>query len=659
MTIRYFAIAASLAALSVASISSGARAADKDPTVMILLDGSGSMWGRVDGERRAKFDFSREILADALTRIGPEVRLGFASFGHRRKGNCADAEVIVAPAANNLEQVLTPLAKINATGKGPLVRGLRAAAAAVGDASPATIVLIHDDVDNCGQDVCAAASEIAAANPALTVHTIGLGLDEAKLQQMSCAPRLTGGKLFNAQDAAGLSASLDRIIKLAHLEPGGELESAADAAPEPSAAQPPPNAEPGLYLSAGLGAKSATLDSPVRWRITKADAKSGVIRDVRRSVLVEKLPAGTYEVEAQLGLASARKTVDVRADAPTPVRLNLDAGVLKMVARATKGSAPLQDAVLTVSPLGENGKPKPAPIWIGREAQPEIVLPAGDYMVTAESGQVRQEQTIKIEPATGTTFDTALAVGRLELAASPGTSPDPANVMQDGVTFVVYQDDPYAPQGRREVARSAAPSPAFSLPARTYYVTAETDGAQAREQIAIGPGDVVRRVLPLAVAKLELSATLDGAPPPSSLPLVYTVSQTAPEPREVARKGGAEANLNLSAGTYRLEAALGTTNVKQSTDVTLAAGQTTKVTMRLQAGNISLKIADGAAANAGDVFWEIKDEQGHALLRTSQPQPTVVLAPGRYVATLETRGQPLSAAFEVQAGEDRTVEIGG
>lgn len=659
MTIRYFAIAASLAALSVASISSGARAADKDPTVMILLDGSGSMWGRVDGERRAKFDFSREILADALTRIRPEVRLGFASFGHRRKGNCADAEVIVAPAANNLEQVLTPLAKINATGKGPLVRGLRAAAAAVGDASPATIVLIHDDVDNCGQDVCAAASEIAAANPALTVHTIGLGLDEAKLQQMSCAPRLTGGKLFNAQDAAGLSASLDRIIKLAHLEPGGELESAADAAPEPSAAQPPPNAEPGLYLSAGLGAKSATLDSPVRWRITKADAKSGVIRDVRRSVLVEKLPAGTYEVEAQLGLASARKTVDVRADAPTPVRLNLDAGVLKMVARATKGSAPLQDAVLTVSPLGENGKPKPAPIWIGREAQPEIVLPAGDYMVTAESGQVRQEQTIKIEPATGTTFDTALAVGRLELAASPGTSPDPANVMQDGVTFVVYQDDPYAPQGRREVARSAAPSPAFSLPARTYYVTAETDGAQAREQIAIGPGDVVRRVLPLAVAKLELSATLDGAPPPSSLPLVYTVSQTAPEPREVARKGGAEANLNLSAGTYRLEAALGTTNVKQSTDVTLAAGQTTKVTMRLQAGNISLKIADGAAANAGDVFWEIKDEQGHALLRTSQPQPTVVLAPGRYVATLETRGQPLSAAFEVQAGEDRTVEIGG
>ena len=36
-----------------------------------------------------------------------------------------------------------------------------------------------------------------------------------------------------------------------------------------------------------------------------------------------------------------------------------------------------------------------------------------------------------------------------------------------------------------------------------------------------------------------------------------------------------------------------------------------------------------------------------------------LLAPGRYVVTSETRDQALRGAFEVKAGETRTIEIGG
>lgn len=659
MSNRLNGLAASLLILLLLAGAGSARAAEQAPTLMVLLDGSGSMWGRVGSERRAKFDFTREILAETLARIRPDVRLGLASFGHRRKGNCADAEVLVSPNADNLEQVLGPLARINATGKGPLVRGLREAAAAVGDSTPATIVLIHDDVDNCGQDVCSTAADIAGANPGLVVHTIGLGLEKSKLQQMSCVPRLTGGKLFNAQDAAGVRASLDHIIELAHLEPGAEAELGADATPAAKAVQPPPNAEPGLYLSAGLGAKSATLDSPVRWRITKDGAGGELVRDIRRAVAVEKLPPGTYDVEAQLGLANARQTVDVKADTPTPLRINLNAGVLKMVARAAKGAAPLQNSVFTVTPLNDDGSLAGAPIWIGREAQPEVLLPAGTYRVTAENGLTRQAQTVKIAPATGTTFDTTLAIGRLELSAARGTTPDASNPIQDGVTYIIYRDDPDAPLGRREVARSASPSPAFTLPARTYYVTAKTSGAEAREQIAIGPGDVVRRTLPLALSRLELSATLDGKDAPEGLPLAFTISQLGGEPREVIRTTVRQPDLELSAGTYRLQAALGTTNVKSAADITLAAGQTSKVAMQLAAGHVTLKRATASPTGGSGIFWEIKDEQGHAVLRTSQPQPTVLLAPGRYVASFETRDRPVSTTFELKAGEDRTVEIGG
>jgi Ca-activated chloride channel family protein len=286
------------------------------------------------------------------------------------------------------------------------------------------------------------------------------------------------------------------------------------------------------------------------------------------------------------------------------------------------------------------------------------VLPAGEYKVSAESGQARQEQNVTVAPATGTTFDATLATGRLEVSATRGNAAGQGEPVSDGITYVIYQDDPDAPLGRREVARSAAPSPVFTLPARTYYVTARSAGSEAREQIALGPGDVVKRTLPLAVAQLDLSATLDGAPAPESLPLAFIVTQLDAEPREVVRTAAKEPRLELSAGKYRVEAVVGATNVKAATEIAIAAGQSQKMIFRLEAGHLTLRRVD-EQSGAGDVLWEIKDENRHTVLRTSQPEPTALLAPGRYTVTSDTRERPLQSVIEVKAGENRTIEIGG
>ena len=50
-------------ALAALGVGSASRAADQTPTVMFLLDGSGSMWGPLGNERRAKFEISRDLLA--------------------------------------------------------------------------------------------------------------------------------------------------------------------------------------------------------------------------------------------------------------------------------------------------------------------------------------------------------------------------------------------------------------------------------------------------------------------------------------------------------------------------------------------------------------------------------------------------------------------
>lgn len=262
-----------------------------------------------------------------------------------------------------------------------------------------------------------------------------------------------------------------------------------------------------------------------------------------------------------------------------------------------------------------------------------------------------------VSPGAGTTFDAALATGRLKLSATRERGN--GEPMTEGVTFLVYEDDPESPAGRKEIARSGAASPTFTLPAGTYYVTARTAAAEAREQIAIGAGDIVNHIMPLGLSRVKLSATLDGAAPPANMPLVFMVVRIDGRAQEVARTVASNPEFELSPGRYRLAAHLGAMNVKATQELTLTAGQSQDVNLKLEAGRVTLKLASGQSGfGTGDVFWEIKDDNRHTVLRTSRPQPTALLAPGRYVIESETRDKQFRTAFELKAGEDRTVAVG-
>lgn len=80
------------------------RAADP-PAAVVVFDGSGSMWGRMEGERAAKFAIARDALKAPMTAMKPDVRLGLASYGHRRQADCNDVQVIVPPEAGNAERI--------------------------------------------------------------------------------------------------------------------------------------------------------------------------------------------------------------------------------------------------------------------------------------------------------------------------------------------------------------------------------------------------------------------------------------------------------------------------------------------------------------------------------------------------------------------------
>lgn len=116
------------AALSLTAAN--AHAEEAEPTsqsVMMVLDGSGSMWGQIDGT--AKIEIARDVIGDLLGTWNENVELGVMAYGHRQKGQCSDIETLVNVGPVNKDAVMTKINAINPKGKRqfllPYVRPLK------------------------------------------------------------------------------------------------------------------------------------------------------------------------------------------------------------------------------------------------------------------------------------------------------------------------------------------------------------------------------------------------------------------------------------------------------------------------------------------------------------------------------------------------------
>ncbi len=215
----------------ISSLLAGVVVADdatQAPGVYVILDGSGSMWGQLpDGTH--KISAAREVVErfDAADYRGRE--LAFRVYGHRRKGDCADSELVV-PFAEPREAVSTMAAfaeQVNPRGKTPISRSLRAALEDFGD-RPGEIILISDGIETCDEDPCALVRAWRERNVDIRVHVVGLGLGEKEREAMTCIAEAAGTEYRDAQSADELAAGLENI-QTATAKP-----AEPDAPPEPA-----------------------------------------------------------------------------------------------------------------------------------------------------------------------------------------------------------------------------------------------------------------------------------------------------------------------------------------------------------------------------------------------------------------------------------------
>ncbi|WP_187393009.1 VWA domain-containing protein [Maritimibacter fusiformis] len=184
-----------------------AATAQDSPRAILVLDGSGSMWGQIDGVN--KIVIAREVIGELLGTLPADQELGLMSYGHRRKGDCSDIELLIEPGTDRAA-IAAAVNAINPKGKTPLSDAVIQAAEALRFSEEvATVILVSDGIETCERDPCAVGRMLEETGVNFTAHVIGFDVaDPAALAQLQCLAEETGGQFRTAANAAELAEAL-------------------------------------------------------------------------------------------------------------------------------------------------------------------------------------------------------------------------------------------------------------------------------------------------------------------------------------------------------------------------------------------------------------------------------------------------------------------
>jgi Ca-activated chloride channel homolog len=670
---RAVRVTAGVLAVNVIATSPNAQAQPADAAAsMIVFDGSGSMWARLEGDKQAKFYLARDALKAGLTKANTSARFGLAAFGQRRQGDCSDVQIMMPPEDQaGGEKLATLIDKHNPRGKSPLAAALKEAAKALPKGSgPRSLIIVHDDLDNCNQDPCAALADIKTSAPNVVIHALGLGLKGDDAQRLQCLIKPTGGKLHDVQSASALNAAVEEVLKLASLATPlpTEPQAAAKApAPAPKAAPTAAATAPAAPKSASVQRVALRKDGPsalrlatvlstgvlptardVQWSVKSADtANTTPALTVRGQDVSLPLPPGPYVIEVQDGLTKpALIPVAVAPQGETGVDVPLNAGLLRATypASAAFGRVMLFDAAEPT---------KAVAILPVEQLAAGVPLPPGKWIARLSEGLASRDLPLDIRAGATADLGATWPFARLAvtLAGEPAESRYPA-------TIILFEDDPDAPRGRREIQRATVGGGDLVVPSGTYAVVVRQGAVEARDRVALLGGETTSRTITLAAARVKLSSRLAGATAPTAQaqpePVAYRLERLDVVPPEIFTANRNLAELDIPAGRYRIEARHGLVNARASREVTLTGGQATAIALEQQAGTIRLAGPPGAL---GDLLWEILDETAHPLWSTAQASPIATLQAGRYIVRLDHRGKRLERRVEIRVGDTRTIEL--
>ena len=209
---KTFALCAVLCAILIGCLAGKAAAQDQRPdAIYIIFDASGSMMAQLP-DRSRKIEVAKQVLRDFVARDFTGYELALRVYGHRRKEDCADSELLIpfGPPDQVVAQLRSSMTRINALGRTPITYSLREALRDFGDRR-GEIILISDGIESCEADPCALVREWRNKQVKIRVHVVGFGLDEKSKETLRCISQAAGTEFHDAGSAATLADELAKI----------------------------------------------------------------------------------------------------------------------------------------------------------------------------------------------------------------------------------------------------------------------------------------------------------------------------------------------------------------------------------------------------------------------------------------------------------------
>lgn len=370
-------------------VLSTAVMAQELPRTVLVFDGSGSMWGQIEGT--AKVTIAQDVVADLMQSLPEQQTIGLVAYGHNRKGDCNDIETLIQPSVGNRGAIVEAVRGISPKGKTPLSAAVMQAAEGLKYAEDeATVILLSDGIETCGLDPCEVGRALEASGINFTAHVIGFDVKEAEGQaQLQCLAAETGGLYRDASNAAELASALTEVV----------------ATPEivlPVPAQ--------VRFMATNGEGGAVIDDPLLWEINSLDVSNNP--DIEEaSEITRMLTPGNYQIRvARLASEDAPVIVGVRV---------LEQAQQRVVIALPRA---LPEATIMGPPSAEIGSRKTIS-WTGPGVVTDRIeiRPAGTAEVVAQSAVGQTGNVSLIMPATPGLYDVVYVMddGDVVLASQP------------------------------------------------------------------------------------------------------------------------------------------------------------------------------------------------------------------------------------------------
>ncbi|WP_332642764.1 vWA domain-containing protein [Aeromicrobium sp.] len=207
-------------------------------SVILVLDGSGSM-KEPSGDGRTRMEAAKEGLTRVIEALPDDSKVGLRVYGSEiadGAGSCKDSTRLVPVDDVDKAALTAGVKKLKPLGNTPIAYSLKQAVDDLPDEGPRSIVLVSDGEENCGGDPCKVARDLRKKGTDFYVDVVGLQVDRASRDQLTCIASAGGGTYYDVQDIARLDSTLERASVRAargYVENGLAVEggtSASDAA---------------------------------------------------------------------------------------------------------------------------------------------------------------------------------------------------------------------------------------------------------------------------------------------------------------------------------------------------------------------------------------------------------------------------------------------